>query len=179
MSYQYTIEDLARLCQVSKQSIYNLINKNKEFVNENSRKQGRKVKYNQAVLDLFLEYYGKQNQEKEPEETPAPQPEAQEAPGDATEDPGRPEEQEETSPSVEALQGQIKALEAEIIDLRLKLERAEAERQGLIQQNGITLLLLQQEKQEKLRLLPPPQEAKEPKKSFAEKVKGLFGKKES
>ena len=175
MSYQYTIEDLARLCQVSKQSIYNLINKNKEFVNENSRKQGRKVKYNQAVLDLFLEYYGKQNQEKETEETQAPQPEAQEAPGDATEDPGRPEEQEETSPSVEALQAQIKALEAEIIDLRLKLERAEAERQGLIQQNGITLLLLQQEKQEKLRLLPPPQE---PKKSFAEKVKGLFGKKE-
>lgn len=172
MNYQYSIEDLAKHCQVSKQSIYNLINKNKEFVNDNSRKQGRKVKYNQAVLDLFLEYYGKQSQEQEAEERPAPPPESQEAPGDATGAPERPEEQVEASPSLEALQAQIRALEAENIDLRLKLERAEAERQGLIQQNGITLLLLQQEKQEKMLLLPSP------KKPFVERMKSLFSKKQ-
>ena len=55
MSYQYTIEDLASFCQVCKQSIYNLINKNKEFVNENSRKQGRKVKYNQVPTEAKRE----------------------------------------------------------------------------------------------------------------------------
>lgn len=80
MNCQYTIEDLASKCQVSKQSIYALIKKNKDFVNQNSRKQGRQIKYNQAVLDLFLDYYGKQaGEEAVPEESDQAQTEAPEA----------------------------------------------------------------------------------------------------
>lgn len=169
MNYQYSIEDLATCCKVSKQSIYNLINKNKEFVKENSKKQGRKVKYNQAILDLFLDYYGKLSEEPETAEHQDPPPqEPEEIQEDAPEAPGRPEEQEEASPSVEALKAEIEALEAEVKDLQAKYDKCEAERQMLLQQNAVMVMVLKQEKDEKQMLLPAP------KRSFTQRILGLF-----
>ena len=169
MNYQYTVEDLARYCQVSKQSIYNLINKNKDFVNDNSRKQGRKIKYNQAVLNLFLDYYGKETaaaDEAEPQEQPI---EATETPLEAAaaladEIPA----QDNTAAAAE----QIAALQAEIADLKQQLADKEAERKELLQQNGALILTIQQQQQERMLLLPAPR------KTLGEKIRGIFGRKE-
>ena len=159
MEYQYTIEDLASKAGVSKQSIYNLLSKDKEFINNNSRKQQRKIKYSQAVLDMILEYYGKSSQAAEqPQETA----EAAQA--------ADPTEPEKPGEEIEALRAQIEALKQEIAEKDELLAKKEQERQELLKQNGLTLLLLQQEKQEKQLLLPAP------KKSF---WKRLFGKSES
>ena len=159
MEYQYTIEDLASKAGVSKQSIYNLLSKDKEFINNNSRKQQRKIKYSQAVLDMILEYYGKSSQAAEqPQET---------AEAARATDPTEPEKPGE---EIEALRAQIEALKQEIAEKDELLAKKEQERQELLKQNGLTLLLLQQEKQEKQLLLPAP------KKSL---WKRLFGKSES
>ena len=171
MTYQYTVEDLARYCQVSKQSIYNLISKNKDFVNDNSRKQGRKIKYNQAVLKLFLEYYGKETAAADEAEPQKQQPvEATETPLEAAaafadEIPA----QDNTAAAAE----KIAALEAEVEALKQQLAEKEAERKELLQQNGALILTIQQQQQEKMLLLPAP------KKTIGEKIKNLFGKKES
>lgn len=168
MSYQYTIEDLSRECQVSKQSIYNLISKNKDFVNENSRKSGRKIKYNQAVLNLFLEYYGKKESETaEPEagETAVnAENAAQEAPEKEAGVPVPPEDKT-------ASESKIEALLAEIADLKKQLAEKEEERKELIRQNGALILTIQQQQQEKMLLLPAP------KKTMLERLRGIFGKK--
>lgn len=171
MDYQYTVEDLARSCQVSKQSIYNLINKNKDFVNENTRKQGRKIKYNQAVLDLFLDYYGKEEAAAAGGTDTAA---AQEQPTEAQETPLEAADAAdgEIPPAIDvkAAESQIAALQAEVAALKQQLADKEEERKELLRQNGALILTMQQQQQERMFLLPAP------KKSLGERLKGLFSK---
>lgn len=163
MTYQYAIEDLASKCQVSKQSIYNLLSKDKDFIKQNSTRQARKIKYNQAVLNKLLLYYNK------PEETDHAQ-EAIEAPTIVSETSPDKTTNETTEAIVAPLKAEIEALKKELEELRQQLAAKEAERMELLKQNGALILTLQQEKQEKQALLPAP------KKSFGDRLKGLFSK---
>lgn len=151
MEYPYTIEDLSSKCKVSKQSIYSLIKKNQEFVKNNSSKSGKKIKYNQDVLNRFLDYYGM----KEAEETSANAPET---PIEAENAPQKAEETSANSPQDNNAQDQIKALEGQIEALKQELAATREQNKELIRQNGQVLLLLQEEKQEKLKLLPSPKQ---------------------
>ena len=147
MEYQYTIDDLARICKVSKQSIYHLIRKNKDFINENSRKQQRKIKYNQAVLSMLLDYYGK-NQDEEMQETTIDKVDMN---------------------AIKEKERKIDELETEIALLKRRIEEIDIERKELIKQNGALILTIQQQQQANLLLLPAATE----KKGF---FKRLFGK---
>ena len=153
MEYPYTINDIKSKTNVSLQSLYNLIKKNREFIDKNSTHKQRKIYYNQSVMDFFTNYYNA-------EATPETPPEAEE------------HAKEETSAHlrIEALEAEKAALQAEISALRKQLEAKEAERLELLHANGALILTLQQEKQEKMLLLPGP------KKSFADKVKSIFKK---
>ena len=148
-----------------------MIKKNQDFFKQNSHKEGRFVKYNQAVLDWFVEYYGAtqddgSHQESSHQETATET--AQEG------------HQEAASSSVEdlscqLLQAKIEALEALNTELRDRIAFLEKERSELQAQMGLSLHLLKQEKEEKekLLLLPPPQPQPQ-RKTFVEKVKGIF-----
>lgn len=158
MNYPYTIEDLSRECNVSKQSIYNLIGKNKDFVKENSRKQQRKIKYNQEVLDWLLDYYGKNQLESSQNQSEPAQIDSTIAEIDKVD-----------ISIVKEKETKIEALEAEIEALKKTLEETEAERKELLKQNGALILTIQQQQQEHMILLPAATE----KKGF---FKRLFGK---
>lgn len=148
--YQYTVDDIASICKVTKQSIYNLIKANKQFINENSRRHQRRLMYNQAALQYFTEYY----------QVEAPKVDTIEA------------SIKQKTKDTEVLQAEIKTLQAEVESLKQRLAETEAERKTLLQQNGALILTLQQEKQEKLLLLPAPR------KTMGERIKGLFQKQE-
>jgi len=164
MDFPYTIEDLSSKCKVSKQSIYSLIKKNQEFVKQNSIKRGKKIKYNQAVLNHFLDYYGVKE-----EEQPSP-----DAPEDARIAENASIEGEEPSSNTtneDTAEEKIKALESQIEALKQELAASKEANSELIRQNGQLLLLLQEEKQEKMRLLPAPR------KSIGERISNFFKKK--
>ena len=57
MSYDYTINDIAEKTNVSLQSCYGLIKKNREFIDNNSVRRHRKIYYNQEVMNFFIDYY--------------------------------------------------------------------------------------------------------------------------
>ena len=191
MNYPYTIDDLASKCQVSKQSIYGLIKKYKDFVNENSRRQGRKIKYNQAVLDMFLEYYGGSEQEVPAQEetlTRATPPEwgdvgdqlseaaenLQEQTARLTEERDSLQQQlDEVKQKLADSEAERQSLAAEIDSLRQQLQEKEGERHELLMQNGALILTLQQEKQEKILYLTAS------KKTLGQRIKSFFsGKKQ-
>lgn len=166
MEYKYTINDIKDEVNVSLQSLYTLIKKNKAFIDNNSIRKQRKIYYNQSVMDFFVSYY---QPEKAPQqENPNP---AEGLPAE-----GKPEnppsetshEEDRQQDLIDALKAQIKALNDEVEGLRKQLDNKEEERKELIRQNGALILTLQQEKQEKMLLLPAP------KKTFGEKVKSLF-----
>lgn len=176
MEYQYTINDIKAKCQVSLQSLYTLIKKNKEFINENSTRYQRKIYYNQVAMDFFVSYYhseekpmvGEVPKDKEnpisgevPKEEPIPL-KNKAMGGGATEGP-------ELYP--DEFRTQIDALHAQIDELKAQLKAKEEERVELLRQNGALILTVSQLQQEKMLLLPAP------KKSFSEKVKSLFSKK--
>jgi len=163
MDFPYTIDDLSSKCKVSKQSIYSLIKKNQEFVKQNSIRKGKKVKYNQEVLNLFLDYYGEDKAEDPSQKDPEEAIEANNAPQKA-EDPSATVSQDK------AAEDQIRALESQIEALKQELAAAREQNTELIKQNGAVLLLLQEEKQEKMKLLPAP------KKSIKERFSHFFGK---
>lgn len=173
MDFPYSIKDISSRVKKTEQSLYNLIKKNQEFIKQNSRKKGRFIKYNQAVMDWFIDYYGAA--QEEPEQAPT-----QEQPETAQE--GR---QEASSNPVEdlscqLLQAKIEALEALNAELRDRIAFLEKERRDLQAQVGLSLDLLKREKEEKekILLLPPPQ-PEQPRKTFAEKVLGLFSNKKT
>lgn len=146
--YPYTIEDIARYCKVTKQSIYNLIRANKDFIDQNSRKYQRRIVYNKEALQYFTQYY--------------------QVEGPTLDSTDNAIKQEEGN--TDTLQAEIKALKAELDTLRQQLEDKESERKELLKQNGALILTLQQEKQEKQLYLPAP------KKTITERIKGLFAK---
>ena len=165
MEYKYTINDISTKCNVSLQSLYSLIKKNKEFINENSTRKQRKIYYNQTAMDFFTSYYqvdspSSGNEEEEQESTikKSNEEEGQNAPvKSAREEEGQ-----------ESLKAEISALKAEIDTLKAQLEAKEKERLELLRQNGALILTIQQAQQERMLLLPTP------KKSFADKVKSMF-----
>lgn len=182
MENKYTADQIASICKVSKQSIYSLIKKNKDFINDNSIRNHRVVYYNQTAMDFFISYYlpeeAPENRENQPDkddiatvssisenlaEMRGPEGE-QKSPVEVLRADEPPEDQSE------ALRRKIDALEAEIEALRKQLDASEEERRELLRQNGAILLVLQQEKQEKQLFLPAP------KKTLSEKVKALFHK---
>lgn len=157
MNYPFTIKDISSKVKKSEQSLYTLIKKNQDFFKQNSHKQGRFTRYNQAALDWFMEYYGTA-QEQEPQNTPET---AQKSLQDVAEN-------QEEELSLQQLKTKIAVLEAENAALHERLAASEEERKELRQQVGMALSALQQEKQEKMLLLPAPR------KTIAEKVKVFF-----
>lgn len=170
MKNQYTINELATICKVSKQSIYNLIKKNKEFVNQNSKRNQRTIYYNQSVLDFLLDYYHLEDNapsdkilyEKIGGGDHSPEAENSLVQTSSKDEP--------TESRITDYESQIATLKAEIDKLQQDLAAKEEERKELLKQNGALILALSQEKQEKMLLLPAP------KKPFGERVKSLFHK---
>ena len=167
MLFPYDIEDLSRLANVSKKTVYEYKKKNKALFTENSTKvkaEGKtkpKTMYSQAVLDLLLAQYGQGNDGTIVGAS---------AGGNATELPSEPQKRDETPPEAAEDKSTITALQTKIEALEAQIEALEAERRELLKQNGNILLLLSQEKAEKALLLPAP------KKSFGERIKALFHK---
>ena len=171
MNFPFTIKDISSKVKKSEQSLYTLIKKNQEFIKQNSHKEGRFIKYNQAVLDWFVEYYGAAQDDGSQQES------SQQGTTTETAQEGH---QEASSKQVEdlscqLLQAKIEALEALNAELRDRIAFLEKERSDLQAQMGLSLHLLKQEKEEKekLLLLPPPQ-AQPQRKTFVEKVKEIF-----
>lgn len=167
MENRYTINQLATICKVSTQSIYKLLSKNQPTVKQFSTKQGRKILYGQEVLDLLLDHYGLRQDEGQTEDTST---NASKTLSDA---PEAEVEDNSTQTKIAALEAQIESQKKQIEELQKQLADKEAERKQLLEQNGQVLLLLSQERQERIKLLPAP------KKSFGERLKGFFGKKEA
>lgn len=163
MDYPFSIKDISSKVKKTEQSLYTLIKKNPDFIKQNSHKEGRFIKYNQAALDWFADYYGVSQDEPQQENAAECVQEAQEGPQEASSN------AEGDFPS-QLLQAKIEALEAENAALRERLAASEEERKELRQQVGMALAALQQEKQEKMLFLPSPR------KTFAEKVKSIFSK---
>lgn len=170
MEYPYTINDIRAVVNVSQQSLYNLIKKNKSFFQDNSTRKQRKIYYSQAAMDFFVSYYQPVINLNETEEhiKNLNETEGQDNKENPSINPNETEGREESQTS--ALKAQIDALHAQIDLLQKQLDAKEAERVELLRQNGILCLTLQQEKAEKMLLLPSP------KKTLGEKVKSLFHK---
>lgn len=172
MDYPFTIKDISSKVKKTEQSLYLLIKKNQDFIKQNSHKEGRFIKYNQAVMDWFVSYYGAAQDDGSQQDS------SQQGTTTETAREGR---QEASSKQMEdlscqLLQAKIEALEALNAELRDRITFLEKERSDLQAQMGLSLHLLKQEKEEKekLLLLPPPQ-AQPQRKTFVEKVKGIFG----
>lgn len=161
MENRYTINQLSTICKVSSQSIYKLLAKNQPTVKQFSTKQGRKILYGQEVLDLLLAHYNPQQVEGQDEAPKA------DTPANA---PNKPVEASSLQVEDDPTQSEIDALQAKIEALEKRLAETEAEKKELLRQNGQVLLLLSQEREERIKLLPAP------KKSFGERIKGLFSK---
>lgn len=149
MDYPYTILDIVNNLSKSKQSIYNLFDKNKELIRNNSIRKGRKIYYNQAVMDFLNDYYENG--------TPI------NAPNTRIDASALAHEENTHQEELDALRAKISTLEAQI-------EAKDKQIADLISQNNLTLLLLSQEKQEKALLLPAPRQ------TLVEKLKSIFKK---
>lgn len=178
---QYTIEELSRICKVSKQSLYNLFSKNQELIKENSKKQNRRIKYNQEVLNFLIEYYGIDKEESsnnqgqvaqnDQERLKSNQGEAKSSQGEVKSSQGEAKNDQEESTKYtkrEAeLENKIRDLQEEVGRLKQELEKKEAERLELFRQNGALIYTVQQQQQEKMLFLPQ-------RKTLGEKIKDLF-----
>lgn len=164
-NYQYTIEDISNICQKTKQSIYNLIKQNQGFIKNNSKRYGKRIRYNQEALNFFLDHYGMQTPGITQDTLLDPLNDHNNGTTSTTSGEGK-------GNPLPAEQAKIEALQAEIDRLNQLLEDKEAERKELLNQNGALILTLQQEKQEKMLLLPAPR------KGIGETIKGWFKKTE-
>lgn len=149
MEYPYSIKDISSRVKKTVQSLYTLIKKNQGFINDNSRKQGRNVKYNQAVMDWFINYYGVSQEEEAAQDTSKT---PQISPETASTISG------EEKSLIEA-KARIAVLEAENKDLRERLAKCDEEREAANQNLGMALSALTLEKQEKMLLLPSPRKS--------------------
>lgn len=154
MEYPYNIEDLATQSGVTTSSAYAFIKKNQAFVKENSIRIHRKVKYNQAVLKLFLDYYrgGEAASSTEGIEK-SNQNEATESLPEGSESPSEPlnsTPSRNTEEELERLREAVESLKEQLNETQATLKKVDAERGELLKQNGLALMMLQQEKQEKL-----------------------------
>lgn len=172
MEYPYQVDDLARLSNISKTTIYTFLGKNKDFAQKNSTKiktaktkTKPKTMYSQEVLDLLLAQYGQGNDNTIVSAS---------AGGTPIKPSSESQKHEETPPEtkedIEGYKSTINALQTKIEALEAQIEVLGEERRELVKQNGNLLLLLSQEKQEKALLLPAP------KKTIGERLKGIFSK---
>lgn len=156
-----SIKQLCEQANISQQTFYRLVRENKEFrelTEAKRQKRGNGFKYDRAVLEWLLSYYG-----REAAETPVSQP--TEAPKAAQAEP----EEESQGEDIAALKAQITALEAENSSLKAQLIDKEKERQALFLQTNQLLFLLSQEKAEKQALLPAPRQP------IGQRIKSFFG----
>lgn len=152
----YSIKDISSRVKRTPQSLYNLIKQNKAFVDANSKKEGRKVLYNQAVMDWFVDYYGTSQDDGSHQETP---------PETAQEDRQEPSGVPDEEMTVAVLRVKLEALERENADLRERLLSVDAERKELLKiVQGTAIASVQKEQL----LLPPPR------RTIGEKIKGWF-----
>lgn len=152
----YSIKDISSRVKRTPQSLYNLIKQNKAFVDANSKKEGRKVLYNQAVMDWFVDYYGASQDDGSHQETP---------PETAQEDRQEPSGVPDEEMTVAVLRVKLEALERENADLRERLLSVDAERKELLKiVQGTAIASVQKEQL----LLPPPR------RTIGEKIKGWF-----
>lgn len=152
----FSIKDISSRVKRTPQSLYNLIKQNKAFVDANSKKEGRKVLYNQAVMDWFVDYYGASQDDGSHQETP---------PETAQEDRQEPSGVPDEELTVAVLRVKLEALERENADLRERLRTVDAERKELLKVVSGTAIASVQEKQ---LLLPPPR------RTLAERIRGWF-----
>lgn len=160
----YDVKTLCQLSNISQQTFYRLIRENNEFrtlVESNRQKKGSGYKYDSAVLEWLYSFY-----DISPDATTG------EAPlENALEGAESPSNSLEAEQRINSLLEEIEGLKGQIDALTADLEKKEAERQMLFQQNAQLILLLGQEKQEKQALLPPPR------KPIGERIKAFFSRK--
>lgn len=187
----YSMKQLEELLDTTPQTIHRLLRQNTELkelsVEHIIKKEGRKVFYDDAILEWLKGYFGIENTEGKTQAAGGPDNSG--IAGGTTErneeaNAGGTEEKQKQEPhegqNIELLRQIIKDLEAQIQskdkqieDLEIQLKNKEAERIHFITENGQLLGLLAAEKAEKQRFLPPP------KVPLGEKIKRLFsGKKE-
>ena len=168
----YSMDDLSRLLNVSKQSLYKLIKNNQELstlINEHSTTVKRKIFYDDEVLSWFKRYYRQ----------------------GVSSGVGADVSQDETSKITEdtALQGRIEKLEAQVEALKAQIEETEArlkacekEKQRLFEENGALLLTVSQmsstisqmsntafqQFQASIKMLPAPRQP------FLKRLKAIF-----
>lgn len=166
MEYKYLISDIQEKTNVSITSLTAFKKKHQDFFNNNSTRIHRKIYYNQAAMDFFIDYYRPEQTAKEDNiNRLAAVPEKQKAENASNSALKGSSADEPHESQLDNLKAEIDALHAEIDALRKQLNDKEAERLELLRQNGALILTLQQSQQEKMLLLPLP------KKSFADKVK--------
>lgn len=153
MKYPFTIKDIAVRVKRTEQSLYSLMKKNQDFIKQNSHREGRFIRYNQAALDWFVEYYGTEDGSHQENTQEPPQEDHQEASHAPVED-----------LTAAVLKVKVEALEKENEDLRQRLLAVDAERRELLKiVQGTAIASVQKE-----RLLPPPQ------KTIVDRIKGWF-----
>lgn len=169
MEYKYLITDIQAKTNVSITSLTAFKKKHQDFFNNNSTRIRRKIYYNQAAMDFFIDYYCPEQTAKEDNiNRLAAVPEEQKAENASNSALNGSSADEPHESQLDKLKAEIDALHAEIEALRKQLNDKETERLELLRQNGALILTLQQEKQEKMLLLPAP------KKTLSERVKGFF-----
>ena len=130
----YTMDDLSRLLNISKQSLYKLIKNNPELstlINEHSTTVKRKIFYDDVVFNWFQRYYGQDVSNVVGVHV------YHDENGEITEDTARQRRIDELEAQIIALQTQIEAAEA-------RYKACEAEKQRLFEENGALLLTISQ-----------------------------------
>ena len=152
----FSIKDISSRVKRTPQSLYNLIKQNREFVEANSKREGKRVLYNQAVMDWFFSYYGSARDDGSQHETP---------PETAQEGRQEPSGVPDEELTVAVLRVKLEALERENADLHERLLAVDAERKELLKiVQGTAIASVQKEQL----LLPPPR------RTIGEKIKGWF-----
>lgn len=161
MDYPFTIKDISSKVKKTEQSLYSLIKKNQDFIKRNSKKEGRFTKYNQAVMDWFISYYGAAQDDGSQQESSQQGTTTETAQEGRQEPSGVPDEEL----TVAVLRVKLEALERENADLRERLLTVDAERKELLKiVQGTAIASVQKEQL----LLPPPR------RTIGEKIKGWF-----
>ena len=167
MEYPYSIKDISIRVKKTEQALYCLMKRNQDFIKQNSRREGRFVKYNQTALDWFVEYYGAAQDESSQQEQESSQQETTTETTTETAQEGRQEAAEVPVEDLSAavLRVKLEALERENADLRERLLAVDAERKELLKiVQGTAIASVQKEQL----LLPPPR------RTIGEKIKGWF-----
>jgi len=159
----YSMDDLSTKLNISKQSIYKLINKNQELstlINEHSTREKRKIFYDDAVLNWLSRYY-RHNGADETNQGVSNGVVAQNF--------------ETASAKIPEHSAQVAELEAKVEELSARLRAYEEENKELRKQNGALILTIQQmtntafqQYQASVKMLPAPR------KPLLQRLKAVF-----